>query len=188
MPQNRVMDPRLALAAEDDERRSLERALHDGPQQRLIALAVELQLAVRALESEPDTAARYLADARVQAQEALDELRRAAVGIHPPLLDTHGLRAALQAAGARVHGEIAEPLPPVVAVTVYRCCVAVMAGAAATVTVGTDAACITFEVDGDPSGAERLEPRVRALGGELRRAPRRLTGRLPLSGGDRRDT
>jgi signal transduction histidine kinase len=89
------------IAAADAERRRIERDLHDGAQQRLIAVAVTLGLAESRIETDPKGAARLVAQAREEAQLAVKELRELARGIHPAVLSDHGLDAALQALAAR---------------------------------------------------------------------------------------
>ncbi len=89
------------IDAADAERRRIERDLHDGAQQRLIALAVTLGIAESRLQSDPATAARLIAQAREEAQLAVKELRELARGIHPAVLSDLGLRAALEALAAR---------------------------------------------------------------------------------------
>ncbi|MBL7490698.1 sensor domain-containing protein [Frankia sp. AgB1.9] len=84
-----------ALTAEALALRRLERDIHDGPQQRLVRLAMELGRAQRHLERRPETVREALADAMVQAEEALEELRALSRGIAPPILVDRGLRAAL---------------------------------------------------------------------------------------------
>jgi signal transduction histidine kinase len=90
-----------AVTAEADALRRLERDIHDGPQQRLVRLAMELGRAQHHLDSRPEAAREALADAIVQAQEALDELRALSRGIAPPILVDRGLREALAALAAR---------------------------------------------------------------------------------------
>ncbi|MEU9336424.1 sensor domain-containing protein [Streptomyces sp. NPDC048290] len=90
-----------AVAAEATALRRLERDIHDGPQQRLIRLAVELGRVRHHFDRRPETAREALADAIVQAQEALDELRALSRGIAPPILVDRGLHAALAALAAR---------------------------------------------------------------------------------------
>jgi len=90
-----------AVTAEATALRRLERDIHDGPQQRLIRLAMDLGRAQRHLGSRPETARDALADAIVQAQEALEELRTLSRGIAPPILADRGLREALNALAAR---------------------------------------------------------------------------------------
>src|SRR3954447_20686730 len=87
------------------ERRRLERDLHDGAQQRLVALSLQLGLAQRKLSTDPTTAARLLDASRGELQRALEELRELARGIHPAILTDRGLGAAIQALAERA------PLP-----------------------------------------------------------------------------
>jgi signal transduction histidine kinase len=89
------------LAAADEERRRIERDLHDGAQQRLVAVTLTLRLAESRLVSDPASAALLLAQAREEAQLAIDELRELARGIHPALLSDRGLSAALEALATR---------------------------------------------------------------------------------------
>jgi signal transduction histidine kinase len=101
----RVDDLRSArqriLAAADEERRRIERDLHDGAQQRMVAVAVTLGLAEARIDSDPAEAARLIAQARVEAQLAVKELRELARGIHPALLSDRGLGPALEALASR---------------------------------------------------------------------------------------
>jgi signal transduction histidine kinase len=90
-----------AVTAEVAALRRLERDIHDGPQQRLVRLAMELGRAQRHFDSRPEAVREALADAIVQAQEALDELRALSHGIAPPVLVDRGLREALTALAAR---------------------------------------------------------------------------------------
>jgi signal transduction histidine kinase len=90
-----------AVTAEAAALRRLERDIHDGPQQRLVRLAMELGRAERHLDSRPEAVREALADAIVQAQEALEELRALSRGIAPPVLTDRGLREALTALTAR---------------------------------------------------------------------------------------
>jgi signal transduction histidine kinase len=96
---------RIAAAA-DEERRRIERDLHDGAQQRLVALALELRSAQRQLgdSGDPDMQ-RLLASTADELQVAVDELRNLAQGIHPGILTQGGLSHALEALAARA------PLP-----------------------------------------------------------------------------
>ena len=89
------------LAAADDERRRIERDLHDGAQQRLVAMALTLRLAESRIESDPASATQLVAQAREEAQLAIEELRELARGIHPALLSDRGLGAALEALATR---------------------------------------------------------------------------------------
>ncbi len=90
-----------AVTAEATALRRLERDIHDGPQQRLVRLAMELGRAQHHFDSRPEVVREALADAIVQTQEALDELRALSRGIAPPILVDRGLREALAALAAR---------------------------------------------------------------------------------------
>jgi signal transduction histidine kinase len=85
------------VQAGDNARRRLERNLHDGAQQRLVSLSLALRLALNSLRSNPDTAEQMLNAAKVELDEALEELRDLARGIHPAILSDRGLRPALEA-------------------------------------------------------------------------------------------
>ncbi len=85
------------VAAQDQERRRLERNIHDGAQQQLVALAVKARLARTLTEGDPPKAAEILGQIESQTQDALEDLRDLARGIYPPLLADKGLAAALEA-------------------------------------------------------------------------------------------
>ncbi len=85
------------VAAQDEERRKLERNIHDGAQQHLVALAVKLRLAKAAIEADPERGRRMLTEIRGEIDAALDTLRSLSLGIYPPLLEAQGLAAALAA-------------------------------------------------------------------------------------------
>ena len=89
------------VGAGDAERRRLERNLHDGAQQRLVSLALQLRLMQSALERRPDDVAGLLESAQGELAQALDELRELARGIHPAILTDRGLGPALEAILAR---------------------------------------------------------------------------------------
>ncbi|MFE3020449.1 sensor domain-containing protein [Streptomyces sp. NPDC059256] len=90
-----------AVAAEATALRRLERDIHDGPQQRLVRLAVELGRVRHHFDRRPETAREALTDAILQTQEALDELRALSRGIAPPILVDRGLHEALVALAVR---------------------------------------------------------------------------------------
>ena len=92
----RASRQRLVSAA-DQARRGLERDLHDGAQQQLVALRISLGLARQVVADSPGEATELLAQTEQQAEEALAEMRDLAHGIYPPLLADLGLGAALQA-------------------------------------------------------------------------------------------
>jgi signal transduction histidine kinase len=87
-------DARLVAAAAA-ERRRIERNLHDGAQQRLVAVSMSLGLAATKLLTDPATASALLGEARAALNAALQELRELSRGIHPSTLTDHGLAAAL---------------------------------------------------------------------------------------------
>jgi signal transduction histidine kinase len=113
------------LTAADDERRRIERDLHDGAQQRLVALNVLLGVVETKIETDPSAAAPLVARARQEAQAAVKELRELARGIHPALLADRGLTAALEALAGRapfpviVTGVPDRRLPAAVEATAY---------------------------------------------------------------------
>ncbi|WP_431247340.1 sensor histidine kinase [Leifsonia xyli] len=90
-----------AVAAEDQALRRLERDLHDGPQQRLIRLQMDIAAAERKLADDPEAAATLLAEARQQAGDTLEELRALSRGFAPPILQDRGLVAAAESLAAR---------------------------------------------------------------------------------------
>jgi signal transduction histidine kinase len=96
--------------AADAERRRIERDLHDGAQQRLVSLAMNLGIARESLTDLPDEARQVIAAAHDEAKEALAELRNLVRGLHPAVLDDRGLDAALSGIAARA------PLPVSLAV------------------------------------------------------------------------
>ncbi len=89
------------VEAEAQALRSLERDIHDGPQQRLVRLGMDLSVAERRMADDPEAARALLAEARAQTTEALDELRALTRGIAPPVLADRGLFAALAGVAAR---------------------------------------------------------------------------------------
>lgn len=90
-----------AVQAEDASLRRLERDIHDGPQQRLVRLQMDLAAIERKLEHDPDHARELLSEARDQARETLDELRALSRGFAPPILQDRGLAVGLQSLASR---------------------------------------------------------------------------------------
>ena len=193
----RASRARLAVT-NDADRRSIERALHDGVQQQLVGLAANLELAFGALDADPAEAKRLLTDMGRDAQAAMDETRRLAERIYPPLLESGGMRVALRsaAAGARVpiRIEIAgdATYPPEIAGAMFFCCLDVLeraaAGTTAMVTLRNEAGTLAFEIVTE--GEVDLDPlpmrdRIEALGGRLTvgRSDKgtRVAGSLPIS-------
>jgi PAS domain S-box-containing protein len=177
------------VTAGDVERRRLERNLHDGAQQRLVALSLSLRLALAKLESDPAAARRILADAGDELALALEELRELARGLHPAVLSDRGLRAAVEMLAGRspVPVEIAdipdERLPePVEAAAYYLIAEALTnvakyahaSGVRVRVAAGDESVVVEVSDDGvggaDPrngSGLRGLADRVEALGATL---------------------
>jgi signal transduction histidine kinase len=191
--QLRASSARLVRAVDADRRR-LERELHDGLQQRLVALAVELQLA-ESSAGFPGAAER-LADARRDVDEALDEARRLAERLHAPL-ELGGLAVALRAAaasgGTPATVDVADgsSYPDAVARTIYLCWLEALdaaSGGAPTIRGREEDGVVAFELSAGTAaraGLERLRDRVEALGGRLEvdAAPSgglRASGSLPL--------
>jgi signal transduction histidine kinase len=202
------------VAAQDEERRRLERNIHDGAQQQLVALAVKARLAKQLTERDPTKAAEMLEQIEGETQTALEDLRDLARGIYPPLLADRGLVAAIEAQarkgqlGVQIDADELGRFSADVEATVYFCTlealqnVAKYAEAAHTVVhlVSTNGD-LSFEVvdDGrgfDPgivgngSGLQGMADRLAAVGGSLdvRSAPGRgttVSGRVPV-GADRR--
>jgi signal transduction histidine kinase len=89
-----------AVDSVEAERLRIERDLHDGPQQRLVAIAMDLGMARERLNRDPDGARELMDKAHSAAKEAVVEMRQVARGIHPPILTDRGLSAALSALAA----------------------------------------------------------------------------------------
>jgi signal transduction histidine kinase len=87
---------RRIVTAQDERAKALERNLHDGAQQQLVALAVKQRLAATVVRRDPDRAAEMLEELQTETAAALENLRDLARGIYPPLLADKGLAAALE--------------------------------------------------------------------------------------------
>ena len=156
----RASQGRLVLSVDADRRR-IERDLHDGLQQRLVALAVNLQLARQLADDDSVAAKALLEEMGREVHRALDEAARLAHRIYPPLLEAGGLAVALRTAAASVgiptRIEVAADCPPEVAGTVYFCCLEVLEragdGARATITVRDEKGALGFEVVADGASA-----------------------------------
>jgi signal transduction histidine kinase len=194
----RAARERLVRAA-DADRRAIERELHGGVHQRLVALATSLQLARLAEGSDPAAVETLLEEMTRDVRLALDETALLAQGIYPSALELGGLAALLRAAavnaGVRATVDVSEGASraPEIAMTVYLCWLALLArgsnGRPVTIAVGEADEALTFEIVGKASGSdadlERLQDRVAALGGRLTIEPEpgggiRLAGSLPL--------
>lgn len=181
------------VAAADAERRRIERSLHDGAQQHLVALAVNLRLARDLLEGDPETAASLLDESATSIKETVAELRDLAQSIYPPLLADSGLGPALRAAAGRSPLEVGVEIDDIgrftteVEAAIYFCCLEVLQDAAehapqSTVRVRVwcppHADKLCFEVIGDGPGCDvelvkrgcgffDTSDRLGALGGRL---------------------
>ncbi|MFN2589663.1 MAG: histidine kinase, partial [Actinomycetota bacterium] len=198
------------VSAQDQERRRLERNIHDGAQQQLVALNVKLGLLKAIASKDPDHAARLAEDLHRESTAALENLRELARGIYPPLLADQGLVAALQAQAGRAalpvdvvaegvgrYGQDAEA-------AVYFCVLEALQNAAkyaqafrAVITLREVGDALAFSVadDGvgfDPdrtpmgTGLQGMADRLAAIGGglEVRSAPgagTTVTGSVPLN-------
>jgi len=179
----RASRKRLVLAAAADRRR-IERELHDGPQQRVVALAVELQQARRLVEVDPAAAGALIDEIADEVEEALDALRALAHRIHPPLLEAGGLRAALRTTAAmlgvptRVQVQAEATLPSELAGAVYFSCADALErlgeSAKIAITVRQDDGTVVFEIVAEGSGSATadagltgMRDRLEALGGRL---------------------
>lgn len=189
---------RLALA-DDTQRRSIERTLHDDVQQRLVGLAAGLELATGSLDSDAGAAKQLLAKLGHDVHRALEGSRRLADRIYPPLLEAGGLVPALRSAAVnasvptRINVETGPGYPPEVAGMVYFCCLQVLehagAGTPVTITVRGDERTLGFEVVANCDLEEQrlpLRDRVEALGGQVSFSSEpdqrtRVVGSVPLS-------
>jgi signal transduction histidine kinase len=191
----RASRERLVLAADADRQR-FERELHEGVQQRLIALAVNVQLAQASLEPDSQAAAQLLKEIARDVQQALNDAAHLAQRIYAPLLDQGGFAAALRSAAvsagipASVEVSADSNYPPEVAHTVYSCWLETLEQGGmdtpATITVREEPGTLTFEIVRDADRLEGLRDRVEALGGHLSVGTHpghgvRVCGSLPLS-------
>jgi len=180
------------VAASDEARRRIERNLHDGAQQHLVAMAVKVGLARQLLARDPGKAEELLGELRGDVQVTVGELRELAHGIYPPLLRDRGLPEALVTAANRapletvVRAEGIERYPTDLEAAVYFCCLEAMqnagkhAGDGSIVTVEVEEADgelrfsvaddgVGFEPGGTPRGHgfENMADRLGAMGGRL---------------------
>lgn len=197
------------VSAGDESRRLIERNLHDGAQQHLVALALTVRMLEKQYGQGQDGLGAALGKLHDDVQTTIDEVRELAHGIYPPLLRDRGLGRALESAASRSPRPIevqatAERFPPDIEAAVYFCCLEAMQNAGKyagddahiTVIVRTDASRLVFEIvdDGvgfDPGavaashGFVNMRDRVGAHGGDLTVESRighgtRVIGELPL--------
>ncbi|MGH2938796.1 MAG: sensor histidine kinase [Solirubrobacterales bacterium] len=200
---------RLAGAA-DSARQQIERDLHDGAQQQLVALRVKLELAREALEQHSGGGVEMVAGLGPEVEEIIEEVRSLARGIYPALLASDGLGEALRAAGqrssvpVRIDADGVGRLPSDTESAVYFCCLEALqnvakhaAGATAVAIELRGEGALRFEVADDGcgfaagrvaagSGITGMKDRLAAVGGELwvESAPgtgTRVRGRVPLA-------
>ena len=181
---------RLASTA-DSARRKIERDLHDGAQQHLVALRVKLGLAHEALEQNPDDAAEMVASLGPEIDEVIEEVRSLAHGIYPPLLASGGLGEALRAASRHsslpvtISADGIGRLVSETESTVYFCCLEALQNASKHAT-GASRVDIEMRLDGglhfeisddgcgfppdtdEGAGITGMRDRLAAVGGELR--------------------
>jgi signal transduction histidine kinase len=156
---------RRLVAAQDEERRKLERNIHDGAQQQLVALAVKARLARSLTERDPAKAEEMLGQMETEMQQALEDLRDLARGIYPPLLADQGLAAAVesQARKATIPVEVIPDgvgrYPQTVEAAVYFSVLEALQNVAkyanashAAIRLGQNGSTLTFEVRDDGSG------------------------------------
>ena len=198
------------VATGDEERRKIERNLHDGAQQHLVALAVNLRLVKDLLTDDPETATEMLDALAADVKTTIQELRDLAHGIYPPLLLDSGLAEALRAAASRSPLDVAViaddigRYPAEVEAAVYFCCLEALQNAAkhadgATVAIHLreESGGLLFDVaDSGPGfdvelatkghGFLNMSDRVGAIGGTVRwestpGAGATVTGSIPLT-------
>ena len=189
-----LQDSRLRIVtAGDTERRKLERNLHDGAQQRLVAMAVKLRIAEDLVDEDPDDAVATIVELRENLKDAITELRALAHGIYPPLLSSDGLAEALpSAAGRAALSTMVETrgigrYNPEIEATVYFCCMEAMQNAGKhagpdadmIIRVSESDGSLTFEAQDDGAGFDmaalsatghgfqNLTDRLGAVGGRL---------------------
>jgi signal transduction histidine kinase len=180
------------VASGDAERRRVERNLHDGAQQHLVAMAVNLRLARDILAEDPAAAAEMMDELAGEVASTIRELRELAHGIYPPLLADSGLGEALRAAGNRsplVVGVRADGIgryTPEIEAAVYFCCLEALQnaakhapGARVAVRVWEESGGLLFSVSDDGPGFDsatatggqgfvNMADRLGAIGGTVR--------------------
>jgi signal transduction histidine kinase len=203
---------RRIVTAQDERAKALERNLHDGAQQQLVALSVKQRLAENLVGSDPEKARLMLAEIQTDTQAALENLRDLARGIYPPLLADQGLRAALTAQARKaavpveVRGDSEARYAQEIEAAVYFCCLEALQNVAkyanahgATIRLSVDGGWLRFEVEDDGSGfdpnatrfgtgLQGMADRLEAVGGSLKVRSETgrgttVVGRVPAAGG-----
>jgi signal transduction histidine kinase len=179
------------VGAQDEERRKIERNIHDGAQQQLVALAVKQRMTASLIGKDDERASAMLAELQIETNAALDDLRDLARGIYPPLLADRGLAAALEAQARKaalpvtVDADGIGRFPQDVEATVYFCTLEALNNVAkyadatrATVRLSNGNGELRFEVTDDGrgfdtastgygTGLQGMGDRLAAIGGEL---------------------
>ena len=197
------------VTAQDETRRRLERNIHDGAQQDLVALGIKLRLGGMTVAEDPAQAEQIFGELQADATGALENLRDLARGIYPPLLADLGLAAALNAQASKsplpvaVEADGIGRLPQDTEAAVYFCCLEALQNTAKYAHASTARICmqaknatLCFTVSDDGagydtrhtpmgSGLRNMADRLAALGGRLqvRSAPSQgttITGHLPV--------
>lgn len=196
------------VTAQDERARKLERDLHDGAQQQIVALTVKLRLAEQLTDRDPAKARELLAGLQAEAGDALENLRDLARGIYPPLLADRGLATALEAQARKASLPVAlEPdgvgrYAPEIEAAVYFSCLEALQNIAkyanashATVRLAESNGQLVFEIADDGAGFEvdstprgsgltHMRDRLESLGGALEIRSRAgegtiVSGRIP---------
>jgi hypothetical protein len=172
-------------ASADAERRAIERNLHDGVQQDLAALDVNLQLVQALAETDVAAAKALLQEMRQHVQETLECVRELAATIYPPALPLRGLANALRWIPARVEAADLARYPLEVEEAVYFCCVELLrnAGPDAAVHISEDAETLCFSITGaelEDASVNVVRDRLTALGGALTASGGTTRGVIPL--------
>ena len=178
-------------AAADSERRRIERDLHDGAQQRIVALRVRLELADELIREDPQRGGELFRELGAEVEEALEEVRALASGIYPPLLADRGLGEALRAVAlraslpTRVESQGLDRYPQEIEAVVYFCCLEALQNAAKHARGATrvvisivDDGTLRFSVsddgdgfadagEGSGAGLVNMRDRLAAVGGEF---------------------
>jgi len=197
------------VAAQDAERRRLERNIHDGAQQNLVALTVKLRLATTLAKRDPERARVSVKELAAESDRALETLRALARGIYPPLLREQGLAVAVRAEAAKmplpaaVRVDHLDRFAPEVEAAVYFVCLEALQNVTkharasrVLITLRSVAHELSFEVTDDGAGFEvandaggsglrNMRDRIEGMGGRLviRSEPNQgttVSGRVPV--------
>jgi signal transduction histidine kinase len=198
------------VAAQDEERRKIERNIHDGAQQQLVALAVKQRMVASVVGRDNDRARAILEELQSETTQALEDLRDLARGVYPPLLADQGLAAALEAQGRKsavpvdVMADGVGRFPQEIEAAVYFSCLEALQNVAkyaeasgAVIRLANVSGELTFEVEDDGvgfdasstgygTGLQGMADRLDALGGRIdvrsaRGSGTTITGVVPVA-------